>query len=141
MPEDLMHTHPRTAPVSDVCLPQCIVIPPTKFREESIMWQHLCCSSSFNSVLERQNKITYSIKSYYPYSIKSILLLVVAYCCNSVEVFSGMGRGTAESKELLPECTSQNLLILSCSLAHLQNEHLQNYICFLRFVYPKKRKS
>lgn len=60
-----MHTHPGTAPVSDVCLPQYVVIPPTKFREESSMWQHLCCSSSFNSVLERQDKSPYLIKAYY----------------------------------------------------------------------------
>lgn len=61
MPEDPIHT--RAAPGSDVCLPQCVVIHPTKFREEYVTAPLLL--QFLNSVLEREDKSTYSIKANY----------------------------------------------------------------------------
>lgn len=116
MPEDPMHTNQRIASVSDFCLSQYVIIPPTKFREESIMLQHLHCSSCLNYVLGSQDKGIYSVKA-----------------------GSGTGMGTAGSNGLFQSALARISSFCHVILTHLQNKHLQSYICFLRFVYQEKR--
>lgn len=82
------------------------------FRGESSMLQHLRCPSCLNYILESSDKSLYSIKG-----------------------GSGTGMGTAGSNELFQSTLARISLYCHVTLSHLQNKHLQSYICFVRFVH------
>lgn len=52
---------------------------------------------------------------------------------------SATGMGTAGSNELFQSALARISSYCHVILTHLQNKHLQSYICFLRFVYQEKR--